>query len=132
MSVQRPLTLLRPDAGSVLVEAMVAVAVIAMMLAVTYRAVGESVLRARAAEASRTAAMIAQSRIAMVGAEIPLTSSDTTGVDGDFSWRVKIEPAPEDASTMGHLLAVTAIVRDRNNIDRAILRTLRLSPAPER
>jgi len=111
---------------------MVAVAVIAMMLAVTYRAVGESVLRARAAEASRTAAMIAQSRIAMVGAEIPLTSSDTTGVDGDFSWRVEIEPAPEDASTMGHLLAVTAIVRDRNNIDRAILRTLRLSPAPER
>jgi hypothetical protein len=118
------------DAGSVLVEAMVAVAVIAMMLAVTYRAVGESVLRARAAEASRAAVMIAQSRLAMVGAEIPLSPGQTAGVDGDFTWRVAIEPAPEDASSMGRLMTVTAAVRDRaGGADRAVLRTLRLEPA---
>ncbi len=120
----------RREAGSVLVEAMVAVAIIAMMLAVTYRAVGESVLRSRAAEASRTAAMIAQSRLAAVGAEIPLTPGETTGVDGDFAWRVEIDPTNEDASTMGHLLAVTASVSGRSGgTDRAVLRTLRLSPA---
>ena len=96
------------DAGSVLVEAMVAVAVIAMMLAVTYRAVGESVLRVRAAETSRVAVMIAQSRLAMVGAEIPLTPGDSTGVDGDFIWRVRIEPAPQEASAMGPLLSVAS------------------------
>jgi len=118
----------RREAGSVLVEAMVAVAIITMMLAVTYRAVGESVLRSRAAEASRTAAMIAQSRLALVGAEIPLTPGETTGVDGDFAWRVEIDPAEEDASSAGHLMAVTASVRGRSGQDRAVLRTLRLAP----
>ena len=115
------------DSGSVLVEAMVAVAVIAMMLAVTYRAVGDSVLRSRAAEASRTAMMIAQSRLATVGSEIPLEPGETAGVDGDFTWRIRIEPETEDPSAMGHLLSVTASVRDRKAAaDRAVLRTLRV------
>jgi general secretion pathway protein I len=117
------------EQGSVLVEAMVAVAVIAMMLAVTYRAVGDSVLRSRAAEASRTAMMIAQSRLATVGSEIPLEPGETTGVDGDFAWRIRIAPETEDPSTMGHLLSVTASVRDRKAAaDRAVLRTLRVGP----
>jgi general secretion pathway protein I len=120
----------RREAGSALVEAMVAVAIIAMMLAVTYRAVGESVLRSRAAEASRTAAMIAQSRLALVGSEIPLTPGETTGVDGDFAWRIEIDSTEEDASAMGHVLAVTASVRGASGrADRAVLRTLRLAPA---
>lgn len=119
-----------PEAGSVLVEAMVAVAIIAMMLAVTYRAVGESVLRARAAEAGRTAALIAQSRLAMVGAEIPLRPGETAGVDGEFVWRVRIEAAPAEASVMGPLLSVTASVRRRADVaDRAVLRSERLGQA---
>ena len=117
------------DSGSVLVEAIVAVAVIAMMLAVTYRAVGESVVRSRAAEASRTAVMIAQSHMDLVGAEIPLTPGETTGVDGDFAWRIQILPAEADTSSMGPLLLVTASVRDRGGgTDRAVLRTERLGP----
>jgi type II secretory pathway pseudopilin PulG len=120
---------LHRQSGSVLVEAMVAVAVIAMMLAVTYRSVGESVLRARAAEASRTAGLIAQSRLAMVGAEIPLTPGDTAGVDGDFTWRVLIEAAPQDPSAMGQLLSVTASVRRRaRGADLAVLHSQRLAP----
>jgi hypothetical protein len=100
-----------------------------MMLAVTYRSVGESVLRSRAAEASRTAIMIAQSRLALVGAEIPLSPGRTIGVDGDFAWRVEIAEAPEEPSAMGHLMAVTAVVTDRKGADRGVLRTLRLAPA---
>ena len=116
------------DAGSVLVEAMVAVAIVAMMLAVSYRAVGDSVLRARAAEASRAAMMVAQSRLASVGPEIPLAPGQTTGVDGAFTWRIDIAPADEAPSGMGRLLSVTASVRDRGPADRAVLRTLRLGP----
>jgi type II secretory pathway pseudopilin PulG len=118
----------RADSGSVLVEAMVALLIIAMMLAATYRTVGESVLRARVAETSRTAMMIAQSRLALVGAEIPLAPGETTGVDGDFNWRVEIAEAPEDPSAMGQLMAVTAVVVDRKGADRGVLRTLRLAP----
>ncbi|THD60621.1 type II secretion system protein [Phenylobacterium sp.] len=118
------------QSGSALVEAMVAVAVIAMMLAVTYRAVGESVLRARAAEATRTAALIAQSRLATVGSEIPLTPGETTGVDAGFAWRVLVEPADQDQSATGELLSVTASVRrPAGRADLAVLRSQRLAPA---
>jgi hypothetical protein len=124
---------LHRQSGSALVEAMVAVAVIAMMLAVTYRAVGESVLRARAAEAGRTAALIAQSRLAMVGSEIPLSPGETTGVDAGFAWRVFIEPADQDSSAMGQLLSVTASVRRPDHAggrgaDLAVLHSQRLAP----
>jgi type II secretory pathway pseudopilin PulG len=121
----------KPDeAGSALVEAMVAVAIIAMMLAASYRAVGDSVLRTRAAETSRAAGMIAQSRLASVGGDIPLAPGETTGVDGAFAWRVEIEPTDEDSSAMGRLLSVTASVRDQaGGPDRAVLSTLRLDTA---
>ena len=118
------------QSGSVLVEAMVAVAVIAMMLAVTYRSIGESVLRARAAETARTAGLIAQSRLAMVGAEIPISPGEVSGVEGDFVWRVRVEPAPQDASAMGELMSVTSAVRRRTDkADRAVLYSQRLAPA---
>jgi hypothetical protein len=118
------------DSGSALIEAMVALAIVAMMLAVSYRTVGESVLHARAAEASRTAAMIAQSRLALVGGEIPLASGQTTGVDGDFEWRVDVAPADAAPSAMGRLMAVNAGVRERGDrADRVVLHTLRLAPA---
>jgi hypothetical protein len=117
------------QSGSVLVEAMVAVAVIAMILAVTYRSIGDSVLRARAAEVARTAGLIAQSRLAMVGAEIPLSPGDVSGVEGDFVWHVRIEPAPQDASAMGELMSVTSAVRRRTDrADRAVLYSQRLAP----
>ena len=116
------------ESGSALIEAVVAVAIVAMMLAVTYRSVGDSVLRARAAEASRTAMMVAQSRLALVGSEIPLQPGETTGVDGGYSWRVEIAPAEAGPSAVGQLLSVTASVRDRGPADRAVLRTLRLEP----
>ena len=41
--------------GSLVIEAMVAVAITALILATTYRAVAESTIRARAAEASGVA-----------------------------------------------------------------------------
>jgi general secretion pathway protein I len=114
----------------VLVEAMVATAIVAMMLAVSYRAVGDSALRTRAAEASRTAALIAQSRLALVGSEIPLQSGETSGVDGDFAWRVRIEDADAAPSPMGRLMAVSASVRQgAARRDQVVLRTLRLAPA---
>jgi general secretion pathway protein I len=117
------------DRGSMLVEAMVAVAIVAMMLAVAYRAMGDSLLRVRGAEASRTAAVIAQSRLASVGSEIPLSPGETTGVDGDFTWDVTIAPAPQEASDVGRLLSVTARVRGPGDkVDRVVLPTLRVEP----
>jgi hypothetical protein len=107
---------------------MVATAIVAMMLAVGYRAVGDSALRARAAEASRGAAMVAQSRLALVGSEIPLRPGDATGVDGRYNWRVRIEPADAAASGTGRLMTVTASVAESGGRGRVELATLRLAP----
>jgi len=119
----------RNDRGSVLVEAMVAVAIVALVLAVSYRALGSSALRTRAAEASRAATLVAQSRMASVGAEIPLESGRTEGVDGGFAWAVDIEDEPSGPSTTGQLLRVSVVVRDlRDGVRRASLTSLRLNP----
>jgi len=96
----------RNDEGSVLIEAMVAVAIIAAVLAVAYRSLGESALRVRAADSARTATMIAQSRLAAVGSDIPLAAGETKGTDGAFAWVVTIDAEPVAASTSGTLLRV--------------------------
>ncbi|UAJ09057.1 hypothetical protein [Polymorphobacter megasporae] len=116
------------DDGSVLIEAMVAVAIIAAVLAVTYRSLGENALRLRAADSARTATMIAQSRLAAVGSDIPLAPGETDGTDGAFAWTVTIDAEPAAASTSGNLLRVSARVRDIDGrADRARLDTLRLA-----
>jgi hypothetical protein len=117
------------DRGSVLVEAMVAVAIIALVLAVSYRAMGDSALRSRAAESSRTAMLIAQSTLARVGGEIPLEVGRVEGVDGDFAWLVDIDDEPSGPSATGQLLRVRVIVRDKaGRARRASLTSLRISP----
>ena len=120
----------RSERGSALVEALVAVALVALVLAFAYRAMGQGALRSRAAETSRMATLVAQSRLATVGAEIPLAPGDTQGLEGDFLWRVEVRPQADAPSDAGQLYAVTAAVRDRRGgPDRATLRSLRIGPA---
>lgn len=116
------------DDGSVLIEAMVAVTIIAAVLAVTYRSLGESALRVRAADSARTATLIAQSRLAAVGSDIPLEPGETEGTEGAFAWVVTIDAEPAAASTSGTLLRVSARVRDiGGRADRVRVDTLRLA-----
>jgi general secretion pathway protein I len=118
------------ERGSVLVEALVASALVALVLALAYRAMGEGTLRARAAEEGRLATLIAQSRLASVGGEIPLADGETRGLDGAFQWRVEVRRTADADSAAGDLYAVTVAVQDRKGgADRAALRTLRLGPA---
>lgn len=128
MSRQSSNSARQADTGSVLVEAMVAVAIIAMMLAACYRAVGDSALRSKAAEASRTATLIARSRLAALGSETPLEPGETRGLDGAFIWRVDVDETPAAQSTIGRLLRVQVVVADRaGGSERARLTSLRLS-----
>jgi type II secretory pathway pseudopilin PulG len=115
------------DTGSILVEALVAIAIVAMMLAAGYSVIGASALRARAAETARTAGLIAQSQMSAVGATIPLEPGDTDGVEGGFTWNVAIDEDPAEASTTGRLLRVTVTVRTER-AERARLTSLRLAP----
>jgi hypothetical protein len=82
----------RRESGSALVEAMVGAAIVAGTLAGMYGAIRESAAHNRMIEQRRIALMIAQSELAAVGSIIPAATGTTEGTQGDFYWRVDIEP----------------------------------------
>lgn len=127
----------RGERGSVLVEAMVGSAIIAMTLVAMYSAIIESARHNQAAEERRNALMIAQSELAAVGTLIPAAPGVTEGTQGDFIWRVDIEPwaagqqqgggfgmAPNPA---GVLCVVRVSVGDQKRRPLAVLNTLTLA-----
>lgn len=115
------------DRGSLLVEAMIAIAVLAMVLAAGFTAVGSGALRAQAAEASRTAMLIARSQLDSVGGETPAAPGETEGTEQGFHWKVRVEDEPSAPSSTGELVRVTVTVRD-GRAERARLTTLKLVP----
>jgi hypothetical protein len=93
----------RGERGSVLVEAMVGAAIVAITLASMYNAILESASHNRMAEERRYALMVAQSQLAMIGPIIPAVPGVTEGTEGDFNWRVTIEPYGAAAQQMPQL-----------------------------
>lgn len=119
------------EEGSILLETLIALTIVAFMLAAVYRAIGESVLRSRAAEERRVALMIARSQLAAVGSDIPLASGRTRGQAAGMAWRVEIGARGGSASRSGRLMAVTVVVEPmRARAAPLTLRTLRLAEAP--
>jgi type II secretory pathway pseudopilin PulG len=117
------------ERGSALVEAMVAVAVLALILTVGFRSLGQSAQAARAAQEVRTATLIARSRLASVGGDIPLEPGEVEGVDSGFGWRVTVEGLPAAPSAAGSLLRAEVVVTDPRGRPRASLSSIRLGPA---
>lgn len=121
----------RRDGGAIFVEALVAAAIVGMILAATFRVVAAGAARERMAEARREALLVAQSELAEVGAEIPLSEGRTDGVAGGLVWRVDIAAAGQlgDDNTAGALWRVAVSVRPRaGGVPLIVLRTLRLGP----
>ena len=83
-----------PDQGSVLVDTLVAIAIMSLTLVLAAHAVGDGARRTRAAEASGLETLEARSRMAEVGADIPLQPGRDSGEDGALDWQVEIAPAP--------------------------------------
>ncbi len=106
---------------------MAALAVVALVMAMGFRAIGESAARVRAANAEVRALMIARTRLDSVGADIPLADGDTEGRDGDFDWRVTVTPEPSVASAAGALWRARVVVF-QGRVRRAGLDSLRLGP----
>ena len=117
---------LAKDQGSVLVDALVAIGVIGIALAFAGETVGGSALRTAAGERSRLAGLEARSRMAEVGADIPLTPGQASGEDGDLTWSVDIAPAPGASGQAGSLMTVTVTVAARDGRPLVTLKSLRL------
>jgi hypothetical protein len=119
------------DSGSVLIEAMVAAAIVALMLGAMYGSIGDTAMREKVVAQKRMALLIAQSELDAVGSILPLSPGATGGVDGAYTWRVDIQPysASQGAGTSGPLYEVTVSVRaSGDNVSLATLRSLALGP----
>ena len=113
------------DRGSVLVDALVGLGVLTITLTLAAQAVQSGLHRSRRQEDVRMAQLVARSRLAAVGADIPLAAGRTTGVDGAMSWVVTVAPEGAGAS----LLAVSVEVKDGQGSSLADLQTLRSAGA---
>lgn len=116
--------------GFVFVEAMVALAIVAVAVGLLFTILGDSLGRSRAVTAKHQGLLVAQSRLAAVGSEIPLRAGQVSGAEGALVWQVGISPYRTGSarSAAGELFLVTVAVRGRN--DRAAtveLRSLRLA-----
>jgi type II secretory pathway pseudopilin PulG len=117
------------DEGSVFIEALVATAIVAMVLTATFQLAADSAIRRRGLEARREALMTAQSELAAVGSEIPLSPGAVEGSDGARTWRVEMQPCGGGGSAAGRLYCVDVSVRStEGGAPLASLSSRRLAP----
>jgi type II secretory pathway pseudopilin PulG len=121
---------MRRDQGSVLVETLVATAIVTMMTAALYGALGDAAERARAAEARRAALLVAQSALAGAPAAGAFRTGRVTGADGPYVWEIVASPQSAAPSASGRLVRLEVRVRRQDAPDvLARLSTLRLAGA---
>jgi hypothetical protein len=121
----------RREAGFAFLDAVIAAAVIAGTVGVMYRVVADGTARTRAVTVKRLAVMVAESRLATVGTEIPLSAGTVTGLEGPFIWRLQVTPysVGPGRSEAGELYRVAVTVRYRTADGNAVeIRSLRLAP----
>ncbi len=121
----------RRENGSVLIEAMVAAAVVALMLGAMYRSISNGAMSDRAVTEKRMALLVAQSEMDAVGTALPISPGSTGGAEGPFVWRVDIQPyvASQGASNAGPLYEVAISVREKAGGTALVtLRSLALGP----
>ena len=119
----------RLDTGSVFIETLVAAAIVALILGMTYRVLADTTGRGRMLEARRGALLVAQSKLAAVGSTVPMQAGIQGGVEAPFAWRVAIQPVATglSVSRAGTLAEVTvAVRRAEGGADLAVLRSRRL------
>ncbi len=110
----------RRRSGSVLVEALVATAIVALVLVGVLRAIEDSLMRHRTVETRRTALMIARSKMAEVGFSIPLSEGALAGEEDGYIWRTAVRSCSGEVadSLAGRLYCVDVDVRPSGG-DRA-------------
>lgn len=100
------------ERGSILVETLIATAILAMILAAAFQTLHDSARRARRVSDQRIALLIAQSRLAEYPLNRPAARGSRSGSDQGFLWRVDIVPAGGDRQTTVQLAVSITSPRD--------------------
>lgn len=130
MSHRGPVPMHAGERGQALVEALVASAIIAAMLAMTYETVLTTTRAERSLREKRVALPVAQSLLARVGGDIALAPGAMDGSTSGLDWHVEIAPyadGPGRSVDGPPLLDVQVRVAVPGNAAPAVeLRTLRV------
>jgi len=116
------------EAGSVFIETLAALLLLALVLGGLFQVLTESAMRRQQAETRLYALMVARSALAQAGSDKPLTEGSTEGQDGDDVWLVETRRCGA-SNEVGALYCVTVSVRDAaGGPPLATLETRRLAP----
>lgn len=81
------------ETGSVLVEALVAVLIIAAMSGLWFETLARGARAGRSADDRRLAMLVAQSQLATVGVVSAIAPGTTSGSDAGLDWRIAVSRA---------------------------------------
>lgn len=116
------------DQGFALAETLVAAAIIAAMLGVTFQTIESGARQARMIEDRRQAMLVAQSQLTAVGAAQSTSFGETAGLTSGIRWRLTVQPyrANEASGARLEQVSVTAgLASDKR--DLVVLRTIRVA-----
>ena len=116
----------RDTEGFALIEAVVALAIVAFVIGAMFETLAMARSAIAGAEARREAMLEARSIVAQLGATVPLVPGTSEGQDGSHHWRVDIETVQsrEIETPLSH--AVVTVTDDRAHV-LARLETLRIA-----
>ncbi len=98
------------DSGSVLIETVIAAAIMAMILGTGFSAIANSLNRSRTVEDQQRAILVAQSQIALLGPVVSANYGQRNGTDADLVWQVTISPYVSDAASASETALVQVTV----------------------
>lgn len=114
------------EAGSVLIEALIAVLIVAVMSGLWFETVSGTARQQYGMADRRTALLVAQSQLATVGVLSPLAPGETTGSDAGLEYRIAIAGEPGGGGSGSTLARVTVTVGRPGGPPLATLQTLRV------
>lgn len=82
--------------GFTLLEVLVAFVLLSLVLGVILQIFSSGLRNVSAAKHYARAAIIADSKLAMVGTLVPLEEGESTGAEGEYTWRIIIKPHHEE------------------------------------
>lgn len=116
----------RGSEGFALVEAVVSLAIVAVILGVAFQTMTFALRTIRGAEQRRAAMLTARSLVAQLGASVPLVPGSSEGQQGLLRWRIDIASVSDREIQIPLRHAVVTVGDDHAKV-LARLETLRLA-----
>lgn len=116
------------ESGFALAETLVATAIIAAMLGVTFQSIEAGARQTRQIEDRRKAMLVAQSQLTAVGSAQSTSLGETNGLTSGIRWRLLVQPylANEPSGARLETVSVTAGLAGDTR-DLAVIKTVRVA-----